>query len=156
VTVPDYKDPFYLQHARLLCSSYERWTGKPLLPAQVTGVNLAQALFDAPFVLVSHDTEKDSIFNFGNRAALALFEMSWDKFIRLPSRKSADQDNAEDRARLMARVHAAGFATDCKGVRISSSGRRFLITGATVWNVVDEHDKYHGQAAMFTNWSYLE
>ena len=156
MTYPDFTNHFYNNHALLLCSSYKRWTGKPLLPAQETGDNLVQALFDAPFILVSHGTEKDSIFNFGNRAALALFEISWDGFIRLPSRKSADQDNKEDRERLMARVHAAGFATGCKGVRISSTGRRFLITGATVWNVVDDQDRYHGQAAMFTNWSYLE
>ncbi|MGH8119252.1 MAG: MEKHLA domain-containing protein [Gammaproteobacteria bacterium] len=155
VNYPDFSDPFYMNYARLLCSSYERWTGKPLLSAQVKVNNPAQALFDAPFVLVSHGTEKDSIFNFGNHAALKLFEMEWDDFIRLPSRKSADEENREDRARLMARVSADGYATGCTGVRISSSGRRFLITGATVWNMVDEQDRYHGQAAMFTDWKYL-
>ena len=153
---PDFKTPFYTQHVLLLCSSYKRWTGKQLLPEGQASDNLVRSLFDAPFVIVSHGTETDSVFNFGNRAALALFELSWEEFIRLPSRESADRDNKEDRERLMARVHEDGFATDCRGVRISSTGRRFLITGATVWNVVDKAGKYHGQAAMFTQWTYLE
>ena len=153
---PDFNTPFYTQHAVLLCSSYKRWTGKSLIPDEQNADNLVRALFDAPFVIVSHGTEKDSIFNFGNRAALELFEIGWQEFIQLPSRKSADQENQADRERLMARVNADGYATDCKGVRISATGRRFLIEGATVWNVVDKAGKYHGQAAMFTHWSYLE
>ena len=152
---PDLNNSFYNSHALLLCSSYRRWTGNQLLQGKGQAHNLIKALFDASFVLVSHDTESDSIFNFGNRAALELFELGWDEFIRLPSRESADQDNKEDRARLMARVHKEGYASGCSGVRITSTGKRFLITGATVWNVVDQEDNYYGQAAMFSAWSYL-
>lgn len=151
--VPD--TPYYRKHALLLCSSYKHWTGMDLLPASVDQRQRVAALFEAPFVLVSHGTEQDSIFNFGNRAALTLFERKWEDFTRLPSRQSADADNQEERARLMASVSARGYATDCRGVRISASGKRFLITGATVWNVVDDEGAYHGQAAMFTHWCYL-
>jgi hypothetical protein len=156
MTYPDFNNPFYNDHALLLCSSYRRWTGKQLLPEWEQAHNLIENLFDAHFVLVSHGTETDSIFNFGNRAALELFELGWDEFIRLPSRESADQDNKEDRSRLMARVHKEGYVSDCSGVRISSTGKRFLITGATVWNVIDDDDRYRGQAAMFSSWSFLE
>ena len=152
---PDFKNPFYHNHAFLLCSTYTRWTGKQIIPAAEKPDHLIKALFDAPFVLVSHGTETDSIFNFGNRAALELFEIGWDEFIRLPSRKSADEDHREDRVRLMARVKTDGYASDCTGVRISATGRRFLITGATVWNLVDDQNRYFGQAAMFSDWSYL-
>ena len=155
MTSPEFNTPFYNHHALLLCSSYKRWTGKLLFTETEKTDRLIKALFDAPFVLVAHGAESDSIFNFGNRAALALFEIGWDEFIRLPSRKSADEDNREERVRLMARVKANGYATDCKGVRVSATGRRFLITGATVWNVVDDKVQYHGQAAMFSNWAYL-
>ena len=71
------------QHIEWLCSSYARLTGKVLAPD-------AQAVWQAPFVVVSHGLESDPVFNFGNRAALALFELDWDDFIRLPSRKSAE------------------------------------------------------------------
>ena len=117
--------------------------------------NLLHVLFDASFVIVSHGTETDSIFNFGNRVALKLFELSWEEFIRLPSRESADQENHENRKQLMARVKRDGCADDCSGVRVSSTGKRFLITGATVWNIVDQNSIYYGQAAMFDNWSWL-
>ena len=152
---PEFNNPFYAHQARLLCFSYKRWTGNQLIPEAETTDNLIKALFDAPFILVAHGAESVSIFNFGSRAALELFEIEWNEFIRLPSRKSADEDNREDRERLMSRVKTNGYATDCKGVRITSTGRRFFITGATVWNVVDELGDYHGQAAMFTDWSYL-
>ena len=155
MTYPDFKNNFYTHHAKLLCSSYKHWAGKQLITEYQNTKNLIEALFDAPFALVSHGTETESVFNFGNRNALKLFELTWEQFIQLPSRKSADQENQEDRARLMARVNADGYATDCKGVRISSTGKHFLIEGATVWNVIDQNNKYHGQAAMFTQWSYL-
>ena len=155
MTPPDLKKPFYINHTKLLCSSYQRWTGKPLIPDQQQSSNPALALFAAPFVLVAHGIEEISIFNFGTRKALELFELTWEQFIQLPSRESADQENQEDRQQLMARVKKHGYAGDCSGIRISSTGKRFQITGATVWNVVDEVNRYHGQAALFTQWSYL-
>jgi hypothetical protein len=155
VVYPDFENTFYARHALLLCSSYERWTGRQLIPGYQQMNNLIYALFDAPFVIVSHGIETESIFNFGNRAALELFEFAWEDFIRLPSQESADQENRADRKQLMARVKQDGYADDCSGVRISSTGKRFLITGATVWNVVDQDNIYHGQAAMFTDWTCL-
>ena len=152
---PDLSTLFYIDHARLLCSSYQRWTGKQLISGHEKKGNLALALFEAPFALVSHGTETVSVFNFGNKIALELFELDWEQFIQLPSRNSADGDNQEDRKRLMARVKNEGYATDCTGVRISASGRRFLIEGATVWNVVDEQGGYYGQAAIFSQWEFL-
>lgn len=152
---PDLSTAFFNDHARRLCSSYRHWTGKQLVPENENMNNLAQTLFEAPFALVSHGTEATPIFNFGNKIALKLFELDWDRFIHLPSRESADKANQEDRKQLMARVKQEGYATDCDGVRISATGRRFLIEGATVWNVVDDHGGYYGQAAMFSCWKFL-
>ncbi len=152
--VPDFSDDWYLNHVHRLCFSFKYWTGKNLL-SDCNKTNLVLELFEAPFVIVSHGIEPVPIFNFANRNALELFEMGWNDFINLPSKKSADYDNQDERAVLMQRVSRNGFATDCEGVRISSSGKRFLITGATVWNVLDEQKNYHGQAAVFTEWSYL-
>ncbi len=36
--------------------------------------------------MVSHGTESDPIFNYGNRKALELWELSWDDFIEMPSK----------------------------------------------------------------------
>ena len=141
--------------ARRLCASYEHWTGKELIPGHNNTDMLAEILFDAPFALVSHGTEDIPVFNFGNKTALELFELSWDDFIKMPSRQSADNDNQEDRAKLMSRVNLNGFEENCRGIRISSTGKRFLIEGATVWNVFDEDHKPCGQAAMFSQWTFL-
>ena len=150
------KEPVFKNHVQRLRYSYRHWTGKELLPGLKTTDDPVAALFEAPFVLVSHGTETVPIFNFGNRRALKLFEIDWEEFIRLPSKQSADDESQQDRAELMSRVAKNGFALDCTGTRISSSGKRFYIEGATVWNVVDENNQYHGQAAMFDRWTYID
>lgn len=152
---PDLSKPFYIKHAWRLCYSYQRWTGKDLVSNYQTIKNPAEVIFNAPFALVSHGIEPVPVFNFGNRTALELFEIDWDQFIQLPSKESADQENQEDRASLMARVNVNGYEENCCGVRVTSTGKRFLIEGATVWNIIDEQDIYHGQAAMFARWKFL-
>ena len=125
-------------------------TLNPLSPSE-----LSDKIFHAPFVLVSHGTEPDPILNYGNQAALALWEMSWDKLTRTPSRLTAEAPNREERARLLAAVTADGFIDDYSGIRISKTGRRFRISQATVWNLLDERQNYCGQAAMFSRWEFL-
>ena len=143
-------------HAELLSSSYCRWTGHSLLPTvAAAGQDLAQALFDADFALVSHGTEADPIFNYGNATALRLFGMDWPTFTRLPSRLSAETTRQTARDALMAKVTAQGFVDDYRGVRISASGQRFIIEQAHIWNLIDDAGRYHGQAARFDHWTFV-
>lgn len=142
-------------HAELLCSSYLCWTGRHLVEPS-SGPEGAAALLDqAPFAVVSHDTQADPVFNYANRRALELFEMDWDEFTRLPSRLSAEPLNREERARLLERVSRDGYVDDYSGVRISKNGRRFLIRDATVWNLFDSAGNACGQAALITRWERL-
>src|SRR5580698_6553024 len=120
---------FAVAHSLCLVRSFKEWTGGDLLP----GV-LAERIFNAPFVVVSHGTQADPILNYGNRAALALWEMSWEEFTRTPSRLTAEAPNREERARLLEAVTRQGFIDNYAGVRISKSGRRFEISRAIVWN----------------------
>ena len=146
---------FYSMHADLLCTSYERYMGQPPIACESSSTDRIEALFDAPFALVSHGTEEDPIFNFGNQTALDLFEFTWEQFIALPSRKSAEPVNRQERQRLLERVTQQGYIDDYSGVRISSTGKRFLIEEATVWNLIDDLGHYRGQAAVFDRWSFL-
>jgi hypothetical protein len=82
-------------------------------------------VFEAPFVVVSHGTEADPVLNYGNAAALALWEMSWEELTRTPSRLTAEAPNREERAKLLEAVTRRGFIDDYSGVRISKTGRRF-------------------------------
>lgn len=142
-------------HAGTLARSFRHWLGRELLSGVTEPRALAEALFAAPFVLVSHGTQADPVLNYGNRAALALWEMSWDELTRTPSRLTAEPVAREERARLLAEVTQHGHIANYAGVRISKSGRRFRIAQAVVWNLLDERGAHYGQAAMFDRWDYL-
>ncbi len=142
-------------HSALLARSYRRFTKRELLPGLFNSLGLAKNLFHAPFVLVSHGTEADPVLNYGNAAALALWEMSWAELTRTPSRLTAEAPERDERARLLAAVTAHGFIDDYSGIRISKSGRRFRIARATVWNLVTETGEPCGQAATFDRWEFI-
>jgi len=126
----------------------------PLEPS-TSPAQLAERIFHAPFVLVSHGIESDPVLNYGNEAALTLWEMTWAELTHTPSRLTAEAPNREERGRLLATVTAQGFIDNYTGIRISKTGRRFRITQATVWNLLDERQHYRGQAAMFAHWEFL-
>ncbi len=151
--LPSEANSFQADHATLLADSYRRLIGRDLIEP---GPDLARRLFEAPFFLASHDTAADPVLTYGNRTALGLFEMDWAVFTRTPSRFTAEEPNRDERARLLEQVSRHGFIDDYSGVRISSSGRRFRIHRATVWNLVDAAGKRLGQAATFDDWEPLE
>lgn len=142
-------------HVELLRINYLRWTGRHLVDPQASREEASRLLDQASFAVVSHDTQFDPVFNYANRSALALFEMTWEEFTRLPSRLSAEPMNREERACLLERVTRDGYVGDYTGVRISKYGKRFLIHDATVWNLFDDEGKALGQAALIGSWKIL-
>ena len=152
---PEASNDYLAEHAGLLIASYRHWAGRDLVDAGPSALGRARMLYEAPFVVASHGTEPDPVFNYGNRAALELFEAAWEAFTSLPSRLSAESVARAERERLLARVRVYGFIDDYSGVRISIRGRRFRITRATVWNVIDVAGAPRGQAVMFREWEYL-
>ena len=105
--------------------------------------------------MVTHNTAADPIFNYANQKALELFEFDWQGFTRLPSKYSAEAVNQSERERLLALVTKNGYIDDYEGIRLSNTGKRFIIKNAVVWNLVDKHQVYQGQAACFNQWRYL-
>lgn len=150
-----WQDENVIAHTQILVRSFKHFTQRDLLPGCFSSAELAEKIFHAPFVLVAHGTEADPVLNYGNAAALALWEMSWAEFTRTPSRLTAEAPNRAERARLLETVTRQGFIDDYSGVRISKTGRRFRIAQATVWNLLDEHGAAAGQAAMFAHWEFL-
>lgn len=143
------------EHVAILLASYEKFFSEPLLPAIDDRSRTLNELWSADFVVVSHGVGMDPIFNFGNQMALDLFELSFQQFTKLPSRKSAEVMLQAERDKLLAEVTEHGCIRNYTGVRISSTGKRFFIENARVWNLYDQNSEYYGQAAMFTSWSYL-
>jgi hypothetical protein len=155
LTEPGPENGFRAAHARLLRNSFHRLTGRELIERAVPASDVGRTLYEAPFAVLAHGTGPDPTFIYGNRTALALFEVEWRELVTLPSRLSAEPVCQMERARLLEQVTAHGFIDDYSGVRISKTGRRFLIRRATVWNLIDETGTYHGQGAMFREWQRL-
>jgi hypothetical protein len=144
------------RHVRVLLDSFARLLGRELMPRVGSVEEQAERLFHAPFVVVSHGTEADPVLNYGNAAALALWEMDFATLTRTPSRLTAEPVHRDERARLLERTLRDGYVDDYAGIRISSTGKRFRIEQAIVWNLVDAAGIRHGQAATFDRWTPLE
>lgn len=147
--------PFVLHHTRHVLDSYTKWTGKPLLPYESDTLTQARNLFYAPFVVATSNNAVDPILNYGNQKALELWELPWEKFTQTLGRQTAEPVHQAKRDEFLKTVQEKGFIDNYSGIRISSTGRRFKIEQATVWNVVDEFGKFCGQAATFNKWQYL-
>ncbi|MFD0589909.1 MEKHLA domain-containing protein [Paenibacillus sp. GCM10027627] len=142
------------EHAKLLLDSYRKWTGKELLLLEPQRSPMDQ-VDESSIVILSHDTEADPVLNYGNCMAQQLWEMDADTFASTPSRLTAEPMEREERARFLELVAGQGYVDDYTGIRISSTGRRFYIRNAIVWNLVDEDGVYKGQAAAFSEYTFL-
>jgi hypothetical protein len=146
---------FLLRQTRLLCESYFYWTGRPLIDSDLTRPEIVGELFEADVAVLSHDTQRDPVFNYANRCAMDLFGMDWQEITGLPSRHSAEAMLQAARAHFLEQVSRFGYVDDYAGIRIAKHGRRFLIKHATVWNLVDATGLAQGQAAIIRDWDWL-
>jgi hypothetical protein len=153
--LPSEANSFLADHVALLRRSLRQLAGRDLIDVDLPAAEAAERIFRAPFVVLSHDATADPVLTYGNRRALELFELSWVALCRTPSRLTAEAPDRDERARLLRQVAERGFIDDYAGVRVSHSGRRFRIVGATVWNLVDADGRACGQAATFAHWRYL-
>ncbi len=143
-----------VQHVQRLLNSFNRLTGKSIIERSSPKEDLKK-VEEGDFVLVSHNGANDPILNYGNPFALNLWELSWDEFTRTPSRKTAEADLREKRQQMLSIAEKQGYFDNYEGIRISRTGKRFLIKNAIIWNVLDENNKKIGQAAYFTEIEHL-
>ena len=143
------------RHVGYLLRSFYRVVGQALLPSLGDAILDAQQLFAAPFVVLSHGVEADPILNYGNAVVLQLWEMTATQFCATPSWVTAEPMLREDRQSTLDTVARQGYITGYAGVRVSGTGRRFLIENVVLWNVSDDDGNPLGQAASFDRWSFL-
>ncbi|HUJ78846.1 MAG TPA: MEKHLA domain-containing protein [Nitrospiria bacterium] len=155
MNAPIFSDPLVVRHSQRLIASYRHWTGRPLIPDDASTAIQARMLFHHPSPVLSHNAQADPILNYGNAAALHLWDMTWDEFTKTPSRLTAEPVAREERARLLAEAAKRGYLDQYRGIRISRTGRRFVVEGAVVWTVLDESGVIVGQAATFDRWTYV-
>lgn len=146
----------WLQQAQLMLDSHSRHTGRQLLERSDDPIDEARRLYHAPFVVVSHGTQADPILNYGNLLAQQLWEMDAQTLTSIPSRLTAEPMHRDERAEMMARALRDGFVDDYRGIRISRTGKRFLIERAVIWNLQDAAGRRLGQAATFSEWKSLD
>jgi MEKHLA domain len=150
-----WQEPQIIDWSEILLASYQRLLGQELIECSGSRSAQAQLLYTASFVVVSHGTQSDPVLNYGNQVALDLWEMDWAMFTKTLSRSTAEPVNQAARQVMMSQVQQQGFVTNYRGVRISSSGRRFEIDQATIWNLINSQGQPCGQAATFASWKYL-
>ena len=56
---------------------------------------------------------------------------------------------------MLEQARMRGFIDTYRGVRITGTGRRFMVDNALIWNVLDEDLQRIGQAATFSQWTWL-
>ena len=133
----------------LLKNSYVRVVGKPLFEV---GQDAGWLYSAAPFALLAHNTDADPCFIYANTTAQSCFEYSWDEFLRLRSRFSAEAPDRLERQRQLEQVARTGYVSGYRGIRVARSGRRFWIENGVIWQLLDAQGVCHGQAAVFDSW----
>ncbi|AFZ37258.1 MEKHLA domain protein [Stanieria cyanosphaera PCC 7437] len=151
-----WQQPEIISWSQIILDSFAEVVGKELLARKGTPAAQAEALFFAPFVVVSHGTQAEPIFNYGNQVALDLWEINWQNFIQTPSRSTAEPINQLERQQMLEQVAQKGYVDNYSGVRISSTGKRFLIKNTIIWNLRDRAGNYCGQAANYAEWDMIK
>ncbi|NUN65660.1 MEKHLA domain-containing protein [Pseudanabaena biceps] len=146
-----------LEHVQLLLYSFKYWTGNSLMsfPNHYSPLEIANSLFNVDFVVVSHGTQADPILNYGNQKALELWKMDWQTFTSTPSRFTAEPIERSEREQLLAQAKSQGYINNYRGIRIASTGDRFYINQAIIWNVINPQGELCGQAATFRDWEAI-
>lgn len=156
MSLPVWQQPEIIRWSQILTTNFRRLLGRDLINPVDSPGQLAQDLFHAPFVVVSHGTQADPILNYGNKAALELWSMSWVDLIQTPSRLTAEPINRDTRAAMLEQANRLGYIDNYQGIRISSTGQRFAIDQAIIWNLSEESGLKCGQAATFDHGQWLE
>lgn len=151
-----WQQPQVVNQSQCLLDSYAQYLGRQLITRIGDTLLEAETLFYAPFVVVAHNSATDPILTYGNQIALQLWEMNWDEFCQTPSRCTAEPINRQERQRMLTLAAQQGFIDNYQGIRISRSGKRFLINKAIIWNLVNSQGEACGQAATFSNWEYCD
>jgi MEKHLA domain len=142
---------------QIILNSYEKLLKKPLITRKnIDEITQAKNLFSADFVVLSHNNNRNPIYNYGNKKALELWEIDWETLIKTPSKNTTESISQEEREALLKEANLKGYITNYGGVRVSSTGKRYYIKDIILWNLTDDNEQFCGQAATFSQWEKLK
>lgn len=150
-----FKDQSTVILSYIINESYKRFFDKSLVEDLSNPEFLSESLYKSPMVILAHSNTEDPIFIYANQTAQDLWGYSWQEFMNLPSRLSAEQDMRAERQQFLDEVASKGFSSNYSGIRVDKSGRRFSIKNTKLWNLYGEDNRKLGQAACFDSWEYL-
>jgi MEKHLA domain len=101
------------------------------------------------FGILSHGIQEDPIYNYGNCAALQLFEQTLETLCQTPSRYSTVESLMEDRQQLIQNIRQMGYGTITNAVRTTSRGKLFVIPTIWIWHVYHDDGRRIGLAALY-------
>ena len=137
-----------IDRAREILDSYRRLLGRDLVARSGDPGEDARRLFHLPLAVLAHDTSTDPLLDWANLAAGRAFDAAPESLLGRPSADTAPADAVADRNELFDVLARQGFVTGYSGVRISLSGRRFVIDDVTVFEVADAAGRPAGHAAV--------
>jgi|688.fasta_scaffold08809_7 hypothetical protein len=141
-------DHRFVTRATVILDSFRRCVGRDLIDRSGDAAEDARRLFDLPQAVLAHDTSAAPLLDWANLAAACAFEATPETLLGRPSADTAPADAAADRRALFDVLARQGFVTGYSGVRISLTGRRFIIEDVTVFSLVDEAGHPAGHAAV--------
>lgn len=154
-TTDIYQKPEVIKWTQIILNSYQKLLGKELINRDGNPLKEAEELFYAPIVVLSHNTDSDPIYNYGNLQALNLWELSWDELLKTPSKSTTEVMLRSEREKILKEVATKGYVENYGGIRKSKNGKKYKLENVIVWNLTDEENQYCGQAATFSEWENL-
>ncbi|MFM8379751.1 MAG: MEKHLA domain-containing protein [Planctomycetia bacterium] len=142
------RDPRFTTRAREILDSYRRLLGRDLVERSGDAAEDARRLFDLPLAVLAHDMSPQPLLDWANQAAARAFDAAPEALLGRPSAETAPADAVADRRALFDVLARQGFVTGYSGVRVSLTGRRFVIDDVTVLEVTDAAGRPAGHAAV--------
>lgn len=141
-------DPRFVARAAEILDSFRWHLGHDLVERSGDPADDARRLFEAPFAVLAHDTSPAPLLDWANLAAARAFDATAESLLGRPSAGTAPAEAIAERQHLFTLLTRDGFVTGYSGVRISLTGRRFIIDDVTVLTLADESGQPAGHAAV--------
>lgn len=138
----------FVTRAVEILDSFRRHLGRELVERSGDLAEDARRLFDLPLAVLAHDTSPAPLLDWVNLAAARAFDATPETLLGRPSAATAPAEAIADRQHLFTLLAEHGFVTGYSGVRISLTGRRFIIDDVTVLTLADTSGRQAGHAAV--------